>query len=169
MAWDVVAGYRDCLYPQHCCCGTSAGSVLLYTTGLRGTTGGKWPWIGLVSSVRVRWGKWVVPHLTQETFTSPVPWALLTEPWEDSSRVSCSLSLSFLLCFQGERGMPGLPGRHGTKVPCKQWSDACLPDLTRTARLSLMHKHHLDLCVCLLVNDYLQLNSFCFYIAKYRA
>ena len=58
--------------------------------------------------------------------------------------------------------MPGLPGRHGTKVPCKQWSDACLPDLTHTARLSLMRKHHLDLCVCLLVDDYPQLNSFCF-------
>lgn len=111
-------------------------------------------------------GKWAVPYLTQEAFSSPMPWALLTGPWRDSSPVSFSLSLCFLLCFQGERGMPGLPGRHGTKVPCKQWSDACLPVLTYTTWLSLMHKHHLDLCVCLLVNYYPKLKSFCFWIAK---
>lgn len=77
---------------------------------------------------------------------------------------SCLL-LSFLcfsLCFQGERGMPGLPGRHGSKVPRKQQSDACLPGLTHTSRLSLMCKHRLDLCVCLSVNGSPQLNSFCF-------
>lgn len=35
---------------------------------------------------------------------------------------SCLLlsSLCFSLCFQGERGMPGLPGRHGSKVPREQ-------------------------------------------------
>jgi len=72
------------------------------------------------------------------------------------------LFFCFLLCFQGERGMPGLPGRHGMKVLCEQWSDACLPDLALTTQLSLMRKHHLDWCVCLLVDDCPQLNSFCF-------
>lgn len=85
-----------------------------------------------------------LPHLPQEGFSSPVPWALPMEPGEDSSAVSCCLSLCVLLCLQGERGMPGLPGRHGSKVPCEHRSDACLPDLTP----STPEAQALCVCVC---------------------
>lgn len=33
--------------------------------------------------------------------------------------------------------MPGLPGKHGAKVPCKAWSDICPPEPTHTSQLSL--------------------------------
>lgn len=61
--------------------------------------------------------------------TLPCQQGSASPPKKSHHVVSVALFLCFLLCFQGERGMPGLPGRHGMKVPCKQRSAACLPDL----------------------------------------
>lgn len=153
MAGDAAAGYRGC--------GSLAGSVLLCTTGLRGTATGN-ALARAVGLVRVRQGNGLRPVSPRRVSHHLCSGCSSQSPGRTHLVSVALFSLCFSLCFQGERGMPGLPGRHGTKVPCKQRSDACLPDLTHTSRLSLMRKHHLDLCVCLLANDSSHLNSFCF-------
>lgn len=118
--WILCLSKWVCSRQGHCrpsaaCCDIGCGSRgqrgwhcrgVSPALGLGGATDGRWPQAGQSGSGG-----------GERSLSSPRRVCGGPSP---AGLISCLCCLCVSLCLQGERGMPGLPGRHGSKVPCNQ-------------------------------------------------